>query len=864
MRNKLLLVPKRFLILLITLHFTSNIVKSQPIKGSWESITDMPTARWFPGTAVYGGKIYIIGGNLSSTTAPLGVVEVYSPTTDTWETKTPMPIPRSQLSACTLNEKIYVIGGSSGPSTWTPVPDVAIYDPLSDTWATGADMPDPRTELTLIAVQDKIYAIGGIDGSSTGSRSVDIYDPAENTWSKGADMPTARGAMPACEIDGKIYVYGGTNGNASGWNHYSTLEVYDIEANSWSTSTGMPWTRSHLTGCVLNNKIFAIGGSQVNLGMSYATMASYNPNTDSWETEPPMITDREAFTSVVVDGKIYAIGGTQMQNGLVAFSTSEVYDTVPKVFLSKNELRLPAKQGSFIAKLFVPNSGSLSFTYQINEGLYDGALFEINADSLFAAQYFGLNSSREYQFEILAVSENNDSVRTSINLSAVFKINAAFTGPNGFLLESSNKKVMLDVLASKTPGNGFVANSGEIYENMKNAVEPFNNIDLIYSSHAHPCHFDAELVLNAMLNNPNAISVMGIEAENEMEQYFEAYPDLADRIFAPEIPSKSFIDTTLAGIKIRLTNIPHGSKSTLGINLMLDSIQFVHFDDYNNLTEEDYETIGFTQLPTDVAFIGALLLDGEQQIIKEIYQPSDYITVSHIINISSLYNGYLTKAEMLEGLNYQINIPRWPMEMFSYTKYDNRISLSTINSAPKLSRTFADFTVELGATKNVAIFQSTFKDTDPGDTITYTYLINNLPLPEWAIYNTTLQRLELTPPEVKTYTITIIATDNHLSFANTSFKLQVTEPDAIENLGGVSEYKVYPNPAQSVINIESTGEQKGSYSVNLYSILGEKIYSINEYQNKKTEIDISRFSESVLFLVITTKGRNECHKIIKN
>ena len=37
---------------------------------------------------------------------------------------------------------------------------------------------------------------------------------------------------------------------------------------------------------------------------------------------------------------------------------------------------------------------------------------------------------------------------------------------------------------------------------------------------------------------------------------------------------------------------------------MLDSIQFVHFDDYNNLSVADYKTIGFTQLPTDVAFVG--------------------------------------------------------------------------------------------------------------------------------------------------------------------------------------------------------------------------------------------------------------------
>ena len=165
MKNKLLFFSKRMLILVFAFHFSSDFVKSQTIKGSWTSITNMPTARWFPGTTVCDGKIYVMGGNASSTTAPLDVVEVYNPATDTWETKTPMPTPRSQVSACTVNGKIYVIGGSSGPSAWTPVPDVDIYDPATDTWSKGTDMPNPRTELGLVAVQDKIYAIGGITGS---------------------------------------------------------------------------------------------------------------------------------------------------------------------------------------------------------------------------------------------------------------------------------------------------------------------------------------------------------------------------------------------------------------------------------------------------------------------------------------------------------------------------------------------------------------------------------------------------------------------------------------------------------------------------------------------------------------------------
>jgi N-acetylneuraminic acid mutarotase len=861
MKNKFLFISKRILFLVFLFFITSNLVFSQTIKGSWQSITSMPTARWFPGTTVFDGKIYVIGGNASATSSSLSVVEVYNPSSDSWENKTPIPTPRSQVSACTLNGKIYVIGGSSGPSSWTPVQDVYIYDPAADSWSKGANMPNPRTEMSLVAVQDKIYAIGGITGASAGSKSVDIYTPATDTWSKGADMPSARGTMPACELDGKIYVFGGSNGGASNWNHYATLEVYDIASDSWSTKKPMPESRSHLTGCVLNNKIFALGGTQVNQNMSYATMFSYNPETDNWESEPSMITAREAFKSVVVNDKIYAIGGTIIQNGLVAFSNAEVYDTNPKIFISNPELRLPTKKDSLIGKLYVPNSGNLKFTYSINESIGDGASFEIKNDSLVAVQDFSLTSKKEFHFEILAISEDSDSIRTAFKLKTYFKVDAVFTSPMGFLLKSSDKKVMLDVTSSRTTTYGFIVNSDTIYQNIKNGVEPYNNIDLIFTSHTHTCHFDPVLLFNSMKNNPKAISVMSLDVKNAMNTYFTSNPDMLNRVFAPDIPLNSFIDTTLAGIKIRLTSIAHEGSTILCLNMLLDSIQFQLFDDYNNLSLANYKTIGFTQLPSDVAIIGSLLLDGDQQMIKQTYSPSSYLNVCHIESYSTQrYNTCVTNAEKLKALNYQISVLNWPMQMFSYKKVDNHILMTTLNSPPQLNRTFTDLTLEKYKTLKVNV-KTSFKDTDPGDKINYTISIGGQPLPEWAKYDNVSCILELTPTTAKTYTVTITATDNHLSFSNTSLKLKVTVPDAVQNLGNNSKFKVFPNPAQSVINIESPGDQ--SYSVSLYNMSGEKIYLGSDCSDKQKTIGLPEFTEPVLFLIITSNGTNECHKIFR-
>jgi hypothetical protein len=367
-----------------------------------------------------------------------------------------------------------------------------------------------------------------------------------------------------------------------------------------------------------------------------------------------------------------------------------------------------------------------------------------------------------------------------------------------------------------------------------------------------------------MINNPKAIAIMNQDVKKIMVPYFTSHPELLDRVFAPDIAVNSYVDTTLAGIKIRITNYAHGSGSAFGINIMLDSISFVHFDEYNKLSVDDYKTIGFTQLPTDVALLGSTLLNGDQQMIKNTYNTSGLLTFSHIENYTTTLYDTLTKhAAKLNALGYQTSILVWPMQMFSYKKTNKGMGLITLNSAPKLNRSILYLNVEKNKTSVVSI-KNTFIDADLNDKLRYSFTINDLPLPEWAKFDSLKQELTLTPTEVKTYTLTITATDNHLCFANTSFLLKVTEPEAIENMRENSKFKVYPNPAKSVINIESPGDQKSSYSVNLYNMLGEKVYSGYECKNNKLTIDLSKFSESVMFLTITSNGTIECHKIIKH
>jgi hypothetical protein len=186
-----------------------------------------------------------------------------------------------------------------------------------------------------------------------------------------------------------------------------------------------------------------------------------------------------------------------------------------------------------------------------------------------------------------------------------------------------------------------------------------------------------------------------------------------------------------------------------------------------------------------------------------------------------------------------------------------------LNSAPKLSRTFRDLEVVRDETVKVYVPKGSFKDSDEGDSISYSFLISNKDLPEWATFDNAKFNLLLTPPKAQTYSVTIRATDRHLSTATATFKLKVTTPVGVEKFNSNNQFLVYPNPAQSLITIENQGNSDEIYAVQLYNTMGEKIYSVSDCDKSTIEIDLSRYPISSVFLVITKDGIPECHKIVR-
>ena len=68
----------------------------------------------------------------------------------------------------------------------------------------------------------------------------------------------------------------------------------------------MTTARGGLTAGVINDRIYAVGGSD---GVQLDTVEEYDPSTNTWVPKTPMPTKRVGLASGVVNGKLYAIGG---------------------------------------------------------------------------------------------------------------------------------------------------------------------------------------------------------------------------------------------------------------------------------------------------------------------------------------------------------------------------------------------------------------------------------------------------------------------------------------------------------------------------------------------------------------------------
>ena len=147
-----------------------------PATNTWRPRSSMPTPRNHATTGVVNGKIYVIGGRVGGAFITTGssnvdTVEEYDPATDTWgSARAKMPSARSAMASGVYGGRIYVTGGEGqNAQMMYTFRALEAYDPASNSWTVLPSLPVSRHGLAGAVVGKRLHMVSGdVQSAGTG------------------------------------------------------------------------------------------------------------------------------------------------------------------------------------------------------------------------------------------------------------------------------------------------------------------------------------------------------------------------------------------------------------------------------------------------------------------------------------------------------------------------------------------------------------------------------------------------------------------------------------------------------------------------------------------------------------------------
>ncbi|MDM4721014.1 S8 family serine peptidase [Micromonospora sp. WMMA1363] len=200
-----------------------------PDTDAWSALPDLPTVRAKPAVAAVGGKLYAFGG-WSAGGNPVASVDVLDPGAGTWSTLPGVtnPTPVAAAGTAVAGGKVYLVGGCTDGAC-AATDRLVVFDPRSGAFTTGAPYPHPVSWLSCGGIGAQVYCAGGTGG--TEYTDAYRYDPAADAWTRIADLPLEMWASQYAAAGGMLVLAGGVT---SGSTVVTNRTVgYDPTTGSW-------------------------------------------------------------------------------------------------------------------------------------------------------------------------------------------------------------------------------------------------------------------------------------------------------------------------------------------------------------------------------------------------------------------------------------------------------------------------------------------------------------------------------------------------------------------------------------------------------------------------------------------------------
>nr|KAG5697610.1 hypothetical protein BaRGS_001035 [Batillaria attramentaria] len=224
-------------------------------------------------------------------------------------------------------------------------------------------LPKPQRVTTVLA-------LGGLNPSSVNEdypcRLVEQFNPHVNAWSLVTKLPEPRHHHACAVLDDYVYLIGGSSVDMS--NIYdmaiptNRCYRYDPQGNYWTEIASMRMPRMYHAVAVLEGVLYAVGG-QTHNDTFLETVEYYNPDLDEWGHCASFFDAVIGVAAVGLHERLYVIGGfLEKGDDNVVLGTVECYDPRRNSWITKRPLPSPrchACVGAVRGSLFVLGGATL-------------------------------------------------------------------------------------------------------------------------------------------------------------------------------------------------------------------------------------------------------------------------------------------------------------------------------------------------------------------------------------------------------------------------------------------------------------------------------------------------------------------------
>ncbi|MFT5430931.1 MAG: N-acetylneuraminic acid mutarotase [Myxococcota bacterium] len=220
-----------------------------------KSLAKMTAPRQSFSLATHGGRLYVTGG-MGLDNQPSDVLLIYNNDLDEWFGSAQVPLARHSPGSAVALGQIYVVGGTGGGGA--PLDAMVRFNPGQALWKVLFANPSPGCCMAGIGIQDRIWMFGGRNGSAL----VQSFNPAQGIWFDHEPMPTGRSRHAAVSLGTSVVLIGGASHDSPiGKTVYSSVDVYDTLADTWTAGPPAPFARYDMAAAVRQGQIFVFGGA---------------------------------------------------------------------------------------------------------------------------------------------------------------------------------------------------------------------------------------------------------------------------------------------------------------------------------------------------------------------------------------------------------------------------------------------------------------------------------------------------------------------------------------------------------------------------------------------------------------------------